>query len=259
MRTPGLAEIVTLAEQAGSLIMGFYQRSGVATRDKSDGSPVTDADLAAEAFLRDELARRWSYPIVSEETPPPPYEERKHWPRHWLVDPLDGTRDFVGRTGEFCVNVALIEGDRPILGVVAAPALATVWCAELGGGARRIEGGSERRLRCERGEAPIVALKSRFHAGEDVERWYREHGITDVRACGSTIKLCRIAEGAADVYVSYSPSKEWDLAPGQLILEEAGGHLLELASRQPLKYHRPSLVNPPVIGCSARFFAAHGT
>jgi 3'(2'), 5'-bisphosphate nucleotidase len=254
MSLPEAHEVLAIAEEAGRLILEHYRQSDLGARAKEDGSPVTEADIAADALLRRALAARWPHPIVSEETAPAPYELRRSWSRFWLVDPLDGTRDFVGRTDEFCVNVALVEGDRPVVGVVAAPALGVSWIAERGGGALRIEAGAIRKMTCSRDQGRWIALKSRFHPSPDADAFYAALGIEEVVVRGSTLKICVVAEGLADAYASFGPAKEWDLAPGQLIAEEAGAFVRVVGTDETPRYNQELLTKPPVLFCSRRFF-----
>jgi 3'(2'), 5'-bisphosphate nucleotidase len=248
-----LAAAVAIADRAAQILIDHY-RSDLAVVRKADGSPVTDADRASSDFLTRELGALGGLPVISEESPIPPLEERRGWARYWLIDPLDGTRDFIAHTGEFAINVALIEGDRPVLGVIVAPALGVAWWAQRGGGAFARREGKVAPIRCRAEGPPWIGLKSRFHATPKTDRFFAEHGVGDVREMGSTIKVCLVAEGEADVYMSPGRSMEWDTAPGQIVVEEAGGHLLALPSLEPLRYNRADPTNPALVVCSQRFF-----
>lgn len=235
-------EVADIARSAGAVILARYGRRSLLVQDKDDGSPVTDADLAADALIRDRLSARWPHPIVSEESPPPPPAERQAWSRFWLVDPLDGTRDFVASTGEFCVCIALIEAGRPIIGVLSAPVLGLTWIAERGRGAWRVVhevGAVPVRLHAEPPSGPLRAFKSRFHHLPRAETFVRALGVTELVDMGSAIKFARLAEGAADVFVSFSSAKLWDLAAGQLVVEEAGGRVWALPRPGEMGYQSP--------------------
>jgi len=246
--------LVPLVVRAGEEILRI-DRAGFAVETKSDASPVTAADFAAErillAGLRD-LAP--GLPVVSEEAPPEPFAVRRSWRRYWLVDPLDGTKEFVARNGEFTVNVALIEDGRPVLGVVGAPALARVFvglvperraeCRDAGGVAalhpRRFDPGR-----------PLVVMASRSHAGARLEGFIDalrpRFGAVERTPMGSSLKLCLVAEGKADLYPRLGPTWEWDIAAAQAVLEAAGGAVLTFG-RQPLRYNESeSFRNPDFI------------
>ncbi|MCC7380283.1 MAG: 3'(2'),5'-bisphosphate nucleotidase CysQ [Deltaproteobacteria bacterium] len=252
MGAPRIEEVLAIADEAARVIMAHYARPSVRAEDKLDGSPVTDADHDANALLTRELTRRWPHPLVSEESPLPPYEVRQQWPRFWLIDPLDGTRDFIAKTGEFGVNVALIEGGRPVLGVIVAPALGVAWMAARGLGAHKREAGALRAIDCRHRRGPFIGLKSRFYSTAAVDAYLAAQEVDEVKVIGSTIKIGLIAEGAADVYMSPGHSKEWDTAPGQVIVEEAGGSLVVLETGQALTYGRADPENPALVVRSAR-------
>lgn len=243
MLSPEALEVVDIARRAGDVILSRYGRRSLMVQDKDDGSPVTDADLASDALIRDRLSRRWAHPIVSEESPPPPEAERRAWDRFWLVDPLDGTRDFVAGTGEFCVCIALVEAGRPVIGVLSAPVLGLTWAAQRGAGAWRFTGaaGGPEPLVLGQPEGPLTAFKSRFHHLARAEDFVRSLGVTRLVDMGSAIKFARLAEGLADVFASFSGAKLWDLAAGQCIVEEAGGRVWALPQRVAPRHDGPSL------------------
>ena len=246
-----LQEVIEIAREASEIVMKHYGRNVVVT-DKTDGSPVTEADLASSRHLTAALEGRWQIPVISEEGPMVEYDQRKDWDRLWLIDPLDGTKDFIARTGEFAINIALIEAGRPVLGVIAAPARQRLWHAEKGGGACRVRGGEAVEISNERKSEPLVGLTSRFHASKRTAAYFGACGITDVRICGSALKLARIAQGDADLYPSFRGTKEWDTAAGQIILEEAGCGLVRMQDKAPIRYNRPDVMNPPFVATSHR-------
>jgi len=244
-----LDDVRAIAEAAGQAIMRVYEQDFLVER-KADASPVTEADLVANRLIAERLAAlgdRW--PVLTEEERAPAWRERREWWRYWLVDPLDGTREFVKRNGEFSVNIALIEAGDPVLGVVLAPAIGLEYAAIRGVGAWRYDDGRARPIRIRPvAEPPTLAL-SRSHASRRemhlIETFSRPGGDrARVVRCGSSLKTCLVAEGKADLYPRLGPTSEWDTAASQCVLEAAGGALTDLAGR-PLRYNtRESLLNP---------------
>ena len=213
---------------------------------KLDHSPVTQADLVSHRILEAGLARlapHW--PVLSEESVEVPFDERKSWRHFWMIDPLDGTKEFLHRTGEFTVNIALIEDDRPILGVVYAPAIDKLYFAARGAGSYRKDGKVTTPIKV----APATAGTTRFvvsrcHASEQETP---AHFKDQTKGCefmvmGSSLKFCLIAEGAADVYPRNGPTMEWDTAAAQCILEEAGGSVTDLEGNA-IRYNKQVVVN----------------
>lgn len=235
-----------IAERASAVIMEIYRR-GFSVQHKADSSPVTEADLAADRLIVDALAAiAPGYPVISEESDCPAYSERAGWHRYWLVDPLDGTHGFVRRSGEFAVNVALVEKHRPVIGVVSAPAEGIVYFARAGAGAyRRNRDGQVTQISA-RGHPrdPIRVITSRSRRNPLTRDYIAALGAVDIERLGSALKSCRIAEGRADVYPGFSRTSEWDTAAAQCVLEEAGGRLMDVHGR-PLRYNcGPDLDNP---------------
>ncbi|MCL7745131.1 3'(2'),5'-bisphosphate nucleotidase CysQ [Guyparkeria hydrothermalis] len=244
-----LDEVRAIAEAAGHAIMRVYEQDFAVER-KADASPVTEADLVANQLIAEQLAGLGDgWPVLTEEARAPAWHERREWQRYWLVDPLDGTREFVKRNGEFSVNIALIDAGEPVLGVVFAPAIGLEYAAIRGAGAWRYDDGQACPIRVRAvAEPPTLAL-SRSHASRRemhlIETFSRPGGdrATVVR-CGSSLKTCLVAEGKADLYPRLGPTSEWDTAASQCVLETAGGYLTDLAGR-PLRYNtRESLLNP---------------
>lgn len=238
-----------LAIEAGQAIMAIY-RQDFAVEAKADDSPLTQADLAAHRILYAGLrALTPDIPVLSEEGADIAWSTRRAWTRHWLVDPLDGTREFVKKNGEFTVNIALIDGDRPVLGVVHAPALGDLsWYAEVGLGSFGRVGDSTRPLHCRQpATRPLRVAASRSHLDARTAAFLERMGESERVGLGSSLKFCRIAEGAADLYPRFGPTSEWDTAAGQCVLEAAGGAVLRLDGRA-LDYNRKeSLLNPDFI------------
>ena len=249
-------DLIALTRKAGEAIIEVYQTDfDVAT--KSDASPLTQADLAAHKVIASGLAELTpEIPLVSEESSPPSFAERQSWARYWLVDPLDGTREFVNRNDEFTVNIALIDGHRAMFGVVGVPVQGTVYTGDLetATALRHDPSGTtvlQGRTRLE--SDPLVVVASRSHGGERLENYlaYLEQSFGEVERTpvGSSLKLCILAEGRADLYPRLGPTSEWDIAAAHAVLEAAGGTVWTV-SGEPLAYNRKeSFLNP-------EFFAA---
>jgi 3'(2'), 5'-bisphosphate nucleotidase len=232
--------------KAAREVMVHYE-TDFEVRHKQDRTPVTAADLAADEIINEGLAAlEPGVPIVSEEGEVPPIEQRARWRSHWLVDPLDGTRGFAARRGEFTVNVALVEDTRPVLGIVAVPVAGTCYSAVRGGGARmRHADGVRESIRTRRlGGGQVVVLRSRTRRHTDVDRLVSKLAHARVVIAGSSLKACLVARGLADLYPAFGPTSEWDTAAGQCLVEEAGGGMTDLAL-SPLRYNQSaSLENP---------------
>jgi len=244
-----LPAVAAIARQAGAAIMEVYQRAeGPAVEWKADDSPLTEADRAANARINAGLeALGPPYPIVSEENAPIPFAERRHFERYWLVDPLDGTREFIGRNGEFTVNIALIEAGFPVLGVVYVPATGALYRAASGMGAWREYAGETTRLQAARFRADAAGLRvlaSRSHLDERTRAFIAGLSAPQLVQRGSSLKMLMLAEGEADLYPRLGPTSEWDTAAPQMILEEAGGQVLHWESGARLAYNKEELANP---------------
>jgi len=245
-----LWQVGALARRAGEAILEVYARD-FDVELKDDSSPLTAADLAAQKVIAEGLAHiEPALPLVSEEAKQASWEQRKSWPRHWLVDPLDGTREFVKRNGEFTVNIALIEQHEPALGVVLAPVTGDLYVAARGTGAwwQAEDGGDWERIGTRALAQPAIVAGSRSHGGAQEETLRRLIGDDySLQPLGSSLKFCLLARGGADVYLRRGPTSEWDTAAAQCVLEEAGGAVLDLHGR-PLRYDRgESLLNPEFI------------
>jgi 3'(2'), 5'-bisphosphate nucleotidase len=250
-----LEQVAAIAREAADAILVVYAQEFEVQR-KADHSPVTDADLAAQRVIMAGLQRlEDKLPVLSEEARIAPWPQRQAWTRYWLVDPLDGTREFVKRNGEFTVNIALIDRHEVVLGVVLAPVTGDLYAAERGAGAwRQMAADAPWQRIATRGTAePAVVAGSRSHGG---------HGIALLRdlvgedfvemPMGSSLKFCLVARGDADAYLRRGATSEWDTAAAQCVVEEAGGLVLDLAGR-PLRYNRKdSLINPEFIAVGDR-------
>ena len=240
------AALLPLVRATSAAIMAIYA-TDFAARAKRDASPVTDADEAAEAIiLRGLAALTPDVPVVAEEQMAAGHVPQLHGDRFWLVDPLDGTREFVDRNGEFTVNIALIDRGRPVLGIVGAPAQDCIWLGIAGGGARRFDKADDAGAAIAVRPVPQVGarvLVSRNHREAAVDAWLRRQLAPETRTVGSSLKFCRIAEGAADLYPRFASISEWDTAAGQAVLEAAGGAVVTWEG-PPLDYGKPAFRNP---------------
>ncbi len=234
-----------IALEAGRCILDVYER-GFDVAEKADGSPLTAADRGAQEVIAAGLKRLSpDVPLLSEESAAAAFEERRAWARFWLVDPLDGTREFVSRNGEFTVNIALIEAGRPVLGVVYVPVLGMTYYACCGHGAFKHKGAEEPRAlraRPSPNGKPIVVM-SRSHPGAFLAAFLARIGAHDTVSMGSSLKFCLVAEGAADLYPRLGPTMEWDTAAAQCVVEEAGGRVVD-RDGQALTYNKRDLHNP---------------
>lgn len=244
-----LNEVTLIARAAGEAIMEVY-RGHIEVERKEDDSPLTVADLAANHVIQSNLKRLdTDLPIISEESAAIDYSIRGTWRRYWLVDPLDGTREFIKRNDEFTVNIALIEEGRPTLGVVYAPALGLMYSGSAGTGAIRQQGtAAPTHIQARPLAANPVIAGSRSHAGEKMQAFLQnvaeDLGPPQLVSLGSSLKICLVAEGGADVYPRLGPTSEWDTAAAQAVLEYAGGSLVDV-NGIPLRYNtKASLLNP---------------
>ncbi|MGR6034107.1 MAG: 3'(2'),5'-bisphosphate nucleotidase CysQ [Candidatus Nitrosoglobus sp.] len=241
-----LESVIATAVEAGEKILAIY-RTGFSVERKEDCSPLTEADLAShKTILRGLEALNPEIPILSEESKEIPFEKRHAWQRYWLVDPLDGTREFIKGNGEFTVNIALIEEHKPTLGVVYAPAMRLLYFASKGQGAYRKEADKSAIALKVRpwagGTAQVVG--SRSHADEYLKVFLDNINNYELVSMGSSLKFCLVAEGKVDIYPRFGFTSEWDTAAAQCIVEAAGGMVVDL-NRIPLRYNtKESLINP---------------
>ncbi|MEM9182270.1 MAG: 3'(2'),5'-bisphosphate nucleotidase CysQ [Pseudomonadota bacterium] len=248
-----------LCREAGAQILEVF-RNDIEVQKKSDESPVTEADLRAHHVLTDGLPKLLDVPILSEEGELPSLAERSAWDRYWLVDPLDGTRQFIRGSKDFSVNVALIERGRPTLGVVYLPARGLGYRAAQGHGAQsQVDADTPRAMAISPARDPLRVVVSSARSGPKQKKLLALLAPTDVQLHGSSWKSCLVADGAADLYPRFGPTCEWDTAAAQCIVEEAGGTMVS-ESFEPLTYNRrESLINPsffvfgdPALGESLR-------
>lgn len=256
MRTENIEEligdIIELVDRAGDAIMEVYRGVDFGTERKDDNSPLTEADLASHGILVNGLEELTpDIPVLSEESQGIEYAERKQWERFWLVDPLDGTKEFIKQNGEFTVNVALIENGTPVAGVVGVPALENLyWAAEGEGAFKRLTTGEMAPV--EVADAPsadteVVVVVSRSHVNDETRAFADavadRYDDVDLMPVGSALKLCMVAEGNAQVYPRLGPTMEWDIAAAHCVVEQAGG-VIRTDGGERLLYNKENLRNP---------------
>lgn len=252
-----LSAVRELAKVAGDKILEIYD-TDFDVESKSDESPLTAADLASHHAIVDGLKELTpEIPVLSEEDAKISFEERSSWSRYWLIDPLDGTKEFVKRNGEFTVNIALIDDGYPVLGVVYVPVTGVTYAAAQGTGAIKEESGkAETKIQVRKlGSGPVAVVGSRSHQGDSLKAFLDKVGDHEMISMGSSLKMCLVAEGAADIYPRLGLTSEWDTGAAQCVVEEAGGLLNNAETLQRLQYNsKDSLLNPffLVIGDDSR-------
>lgn len=259
-----LTAVIKIAEDAGQAILAIYEKD-FSIEEKSDQSPLTAADMASHHLIVDRLAAISPLPVLSEESTEIDWALRQSWNSYWLIDPLDGTKEFIKRNGEFTVNIALIEDGRAVLGVVYAPVLKRMYFASKGMGAFRQDDAAQPysiRALAARPENAWRVVGSRSHHSDKMAAFLAHLKDATLVSMGSSLKLCLVADGSADLYPRLIPTSEWDTAAAQCVVEEAGGEVLT-EQLVPLDYNsKESLLNPDFIVCGARmpewttFFAA---
>jgi len=251
-----LPKVLHIAREAGDAIMAVYAAmTSPDVSHKADGSPLTQADLAAhDVIARGLPVLAPDIPVVSEEDSAS-HAHRQPTGRFWLVDPLDGTKEFLARNGEFTVNIALVQDGVAVLGVVVAPALGLAYWGGAGHGAFRETAGRIEPIRVtsptERTGHPLRVLASKSHMNAETRAFLDQLGPHELIQLGSSLKFCRIAEGLADLYPRLGPTCEWDTAAGQAVLEAAGGQVLRLDQHRPLRYGKADPINPPFLAAAA--------
>lgn len=237
-------ELVNIAKGACAKVMEVYNSVDLGVEYKDDKSPLTLADKASHDYIVARLSEISDFPIMSEEGKQIPYEERAGWDTFWCIDPLDGTKEFIKRNGEFVINIGLVQHGRPILGVVAVPVTGVIYYSTLDGRAFKVNGGTIKKIRV---RAPTDVTKlviSRSHCSEETLRKIEEeYGNYEMVSIGSALKFMLVAEGEAHVYPRYTPCMEWDSCAPQAIVEAAGGSVIDIATGEPLRYNKECLVN----------------
>ena len=247
-----LPDVISLARKAGKAILKVYNEVDPAVEYKRDNSPLTQADLISHQIIVDglaELSPEW--PVLSEESREIPFSQREKWGYFWLVDPLDGTKEFLKRNGEFTVNIALIDNGAPILGVVYAPAIDKLYFGARGSGSFKEEGGDSSPICTAIADAATIrVVMSRSHgSGEESLERFTGGAPCEFVSMGSSLKFCLVAEGAADVYPRTGPTMEWDTAAAQCVVEQAGGTVKDLDGNA-MVYNKPVLLNPGFVASS---------
>ncbi len=238
--------VINVAKQAGGVIMRYY---GDSRHDlKLDQSPVTKADLESNELITSLLEKHTSYPVLSEESLVD-YEIRQEWDVFWLVDPLDGTKEFISKNPEFTVNIALIKNGRPVMGVVYSPVLNNCWWASKGLGAYK----DGKLIFNNLNRHKMIGVDSRFHSTEQIKSFFERNNIHNIKNYGSSLKMCRIAEGSADIYPRLNGTMEWDTAASEIILQESGCEILSWPHKSLLQYNKLDLTNPYFVACKQDF------
>jgi 3'(2'), 5'-bisphosphate nucleotidase len=248
-----IEQVIDIARRAAAAILEVYRSVDVRESAKADNSPLTAADLRSHRLIVAALARLTpAIPVLSEEAPAVPAAERAGWGCYWLVDPLDGTREFLTRNGEFTVNIALVIGGEPRLGVVLAPALDRLYYGIPGKGAWRVDGrGRPSAIRAQQTAAdPVRVVGSRSHRGDSLDAFLARVGRHEFTPIGSSLKFCLIAEGAADVYPRLGPTSKWDTAAAQAVVVAAGGIVVDTQGA-PITYGAAEDVRNPSFLCYA--------
>jgi len=241
-------ELIRLAEQAGKEILEIYKEADFSkiVSYKSDDSPLTIADEASHRIIVNSLKELYpDVPIISEEGKGIEYSIRKDYTYYWLVDPLDGTKEFINKNGEFTVNIALINGRETMAGFIYAPVLNCHYVGIKNKEAFKIKDGirSNLEVNYKNDEQSKIAVRSKSHASPEEEAVLEKYNVTDSISVGSSLKFCMVAEGKADIYYRHGPTMEWDTAAGQAILEAAGGQVLKNKGPEPFLYNKEELLN----------------
>ncbi len=270
-----LFEIINIIKEASSKVLSVYNSQDYGILTKEDKTPLTIADRKSHNLIFNHLRKiAPQIPILSEEGRNIPYEERVKWHLFWLIDPLDGTKEFIKKNGEFTINIALIEETSPVLGVVAVPVRDEIYFGIAGKGAYKVKDISKvnieneevlfmvaKKLPLSCFREKIVVVGSRSHKDEKTDSYIQTlKNLNDIEVIhvGSSYKLCYLAEGLADVYPRFGTTMEWDIAAGHIILKEAGGIIYDAITMRELVYNKPCLENPPFIAESLTFIEKYG-
>ena len=244
-----------ILKDAGDKIIEIYNSGRInIVNHKSDDSPLTLADIASNESIIKGLEDNFNYPIISEELENVPFEERKKFEKYWCVDPLDGTKEFINRNGEFTVNIALIENGIPTFGGIYVPVTDTYYFGVEGEGAYKKEGSNElKELRVNKNCGDWIAVGSKSHANPKEKTFYEKIGVKESFSVGSSLKFCMVAEGSADLYYRSGPTMEWDIAAGHAILRSAGGEVYkDLDCKEIFVYNKENLLNGPFLATSTK-------
>jgi len=257
MRNQLLHTAIIAALQAGKAILEIYHSGAFDIEIKGDNSPLTKADIASHNVIMSYLTKT-GIPVLSEEGRDIPYKERKDWKQLWIVDPIDGTKEFIKRNGEFTVNIALIENKKPLIGVIFVPVTGELYFSSKELGAYKVKVHLEdynvdallskgNKLPLQREDKTFTIVASRSHMSAETLEYVQQmrdiHGEVNLISKGSSLKLCMVAEGAANCYPRFAPTMEWDTAAGQAICEHAGFEVIDWSTKQDMLYNREKLLN----------------
>lgn len=237
---------INAAKKAGTEILKIYEKFDGKFELKDDNSPLTKADLIANEVITDMLSK--FAPVLSEESPVE-YEIRKKWQEFWLVDPLDGTKDFIAKNGEFTINIALMRENLPVVGVIYIPCLDEIYYAQSKNGAYFAKNGENKRIFNHSKRINLIGADSKFHSTTQTSEFYAKNGILNIKKMGSATKFCALASGKIDIYARFNGTKEWDIAAGDVILNESGCKMIDLVSKKPPVYNKIDLKNNFFIAC----------
>ncbi|HAK36812.1 MAG TPA: 3'(2'),5'-bisphosphate nucleotidase CysQ [Nitrospina sp.] len=243
-----IEQIISIAQEAGQTLIGIRRSGDLDVCVKDDSSPVSRADNASDKYIRCALQDQFAIPVITEESTID-YSTRKDWNEFFLVDPLDGTKDYIEMSDDFTINIALIRNQKPVLGVVCVPALGETFFAEGGKGAFVDRKGQRKKLpvtSC----SGLVLARSRFHDLENMDQFAIDNKITQYLCVSSAVRFCRLAEGRANLYPGINYSMEWDTAAGHIILTESGGGVTDLETHDEPVYNKPNIMNAPFIAYS---------
>lgn len=252
-------DLVAVAKQAaikaGAAVMEVYESAdGPGAVAKSDNSPLTLADMASHRAIM-ELLNQTGIPVLSEEGSKIPYEERNGWDRFWLVDPLDGTKEFINRNGEFTVNIALVHKGKVEFGVVYVPVTDQLYWGGANRGAYKMSEGTTFPIQCKtEANGTMVIVASRSHSNEETRTFIEKYPDHTLQSVGSSLKLLQVAEGAAHLYPRFGPTMEWDTCAAQGVVEGAGGYVVTTTDYSPIQYNKENLLNPFFIVCGSKDF-----
>lgn len=242
-----IEEIINIAKDASIEVMKIYEKD-FAIEYKDDNSPLTEADLIANEIICNSLKKLYPHiPILSEESKIISYDERKSWSYVWIIDPIDGTKEFVKKNGEFTINIALVHAHTPVLGVVYAPSVDLLYFAKKNSGAYMIKNNKTIKLPISRDDNKLYIVASKSHLNEETKNFIEDIKTTKekvVTSMGSSLKICMVAEGVADIYPRFAPTSEWDTCAAHAIVLEAGKVVVDAYEKKPLVYNKEDILNP---------------
>ncbi len=233
-----LEKVIQIANNASEEILELYKKVNPEIKYKKDNFPVTEADIISNKIIIEGLKQISDFPILSEESDIF-FDDRKNWDKFWIVDPLDGTKDFLTKNNQFTVNIALVENKKPILGVILIPAENLCYSAEKGKGSFR----NFKKICNNSTRIELIGSDSNFHSTEETIAFYKKHNVKKIMRYGSALKFCKLAEGAIDIYARLNGTMEWDTAAGQIIMNEAGCKIIDIETKKEIIYNKKSLVN----------------